>query len=242
MKDRSNLFRRVGHGFTLLEALVGVAIVGALTVFLAGAAGRGVMAANRAKCAANLRQIGMAITMYTADHAGFLPPTTHSSGSQWESAWIYALAPYLENMNAVRICPADPQRAARLKGGGTSYILNNIVCDPQYGPFGEPLQSFNNLLRLPYPSRVFLAGIIADSRRGAGVQNDHTHAEAWDAGWRAFTADIEANRHRTGTSNALRTNGSANYLFADAHVETISADEMKARFDRGENLARPPQS
>lgn len=229
-------------GFSLLEVLACVAIVSALAAFLVAASGLGVMAANRAKCASNLRQIGLAIAQYTADHGGYLPPTTHSSGSQWESAWIYALAPYLDNLHAVRICPADPQRAARLKGGGTSYILNNIVCDPQYGPFGEPLQSFNQVLRLPYPSRVFLAGIIAESRRGAGVQNDHTHAEAWDAGWTAFTADIEANRHRTGASNATRTNGSANYLFVDGHVETISAAEMKARFDRGENLARPPQS
>ncbi len=239
MRARAQLYR---HGFTLMEMLACIAIVAIITSLVIAALGRAKMAAHRTTCASNLRQIGTAVFGYANDHKGALPPTTHVTGSQgYEIAWIYALAPYLADVDEVRICPADPHGAERLKGGGTSYLLNNIAFDARYDPFGNLLESYNNLFRLANPSRTFWAGSISDSRTGASVLNDHTHAESWDAGWGAFIRDIEPNRHRVGDSNRTHTNGSSNYLFADGHVENIPASEMKRRFDSGENFARPPQ-
>ena len=40
-------------------------------------------------------------------------------------------------------------------------------------------------------------------------------------------------------SNDGRTAGYANYLFADGHVETIPAAEIKRRCDARDNFARP---
>ncbi|MBC2593035.1 type II secretion system protein [Ruficoccus amylovorans] len=229
-------------GFTLMEVLVCIIIISVVASLVVAALGQARMLAWRVSCASNLRQIGNAMFTYANDHNGTLPPTTHVTGSEgYEIAWIYALSPYLNDIDEVRICPADPHGPDRLKGGGTSYILNNIAFDPRYDPFGGLMDSYNNLFRLTNPPETFWAGSISDSRTGTSVQNDHTHAEGWDAGWGTFISDIEPNRHRMGDSNRAHTNGSSNYLFADGHVENIPAIEMKRRFDRGENFARPPQ-
>lgn len=228
-------------GFTLVELLAVLAITGVLVALVTAGMQRARVAALRTECASNLRQIGMGVLLYAADHDGWLPPTTHSAGADFERAWIYGIAPYLDYFDDVRICPADPYAENRRRGGGTSYILNNIVFDAQYDPFGNLLNSYNNLRRLVFPSRTLFAGIIAESRRGSGVQNDHTHAESWDSGWSSFLMDIEPDRHRVGKSNSSRTSGSANYLFGDGHVQNIPASVMRERFASGENFARPPQ-
>lgn len=238
MRLQKQIRRRAG--FTLVEILVVAVVVSTLLAFTMAGLRQASVVGNRTKCASNLRQIGAAIHVYASDHNGNLPPTSHSSGVDFESAWIFALAPYLDNVDEVRICPADPGGADRLAGGGTSYLLNDLVFDPKYGPFGELIGADNNLYRLNQPSKTFFAGIVAEKRKGASVQNDHVHGDAWDSDWNAFTNDIEANRHRLGESNADRTNGSANYLFGDGHVENIAATEMKRRIDNGENFARPP--
>jgi len=227
--------------FSLVEIVVVLAIVGTLIVLVLPALQYAKMAADRSKCISNLRQIGTAIHAYAAEHNNDLPPTTHVTGSNLEQAWIFRLKPYLDNVDEVRLSPADPNRGARRVGGGTSYLLNNIVFDSKFGPFGEPLPSLNNLLRLPRPSKTFFAGIVSESNTGDGAQTDHTHAEGWDNGWSSFIADIQPNIHRVGASNADRTNGTSNYLFADGSVRNIPATEMKARFDAGENFARPPE-
>lgn len=229
------------RAFTLIELLTVIAIIGILSSILLGSVAYGIMLANRAKCGSNLRQIGVAVLAYAQDHRGYLPPTTHTTGAQFHRAWVFALAPYLQDVDEIRISPADPLGQERLRAGGTSYIVNNIIFDPKTDPFGQPLASYNNLNRLRRAPDVFLAGVISEQRTGTSAQNDHTHAEGWDAGWSAFIGDIAPNIHRVGSSNANRTNGSAPYLFADGHIEFIPAAELKERFDRGENFARPPQ-
>lgn len=73
----------------------------------------------------------------------------------------------------------------------------------------------------------------------SGLSADHTHSDAWTS-WGALLADIEPDRHRLGDRHQDRTSGSANYLFADGHVENIEAAVIKARTAAGGNVAKPP--
>jgi len=60
-------------GFTLVELLVVIALIAVLIAILLPAVLRAKEAANRVKCASNLRQIGIAERMYAFDNKGQYP-------------------------------------------------------------------------------------------------------------------------------------------------------------------------
>jgi len=227
------------RAFTLVELLTVLVIIAVLAALLfpvfAGVRMRG----NQAACASNQRQIGAGLLTYANEHDGDLPETTHTAGVRLERAWIYALKPYLANVDKVRISPADPRGADRLKANGTSYVLNCYVFVPTIGPFGENLGSLNNIRKLPYPAHTLIAFNVSDEQ-GASVMNDHTHGDAWAGNWRRVRADIEPNRFRTSASNADHTNGSANYLYLDGHVENLNGETLRQQIERGVPVGKPP--
>lgn len=65
---------RQKHAFTLVELLVVIGIVAVLIALLLPALSKAREAAQRAACASNLRQIGVAMYLYANDHRGSLPP------------------------------------------------------------------------------------------------------------------------------------------------------------------------
>ncbi len=226
--------------FTLVELLVVVAIIAVLAGLLVPTVQGMIVAGQRAECSSNLRQVGTGILLYASDNDGYLPGTTHELGTDFEKAWIFALKPYLGNVDEVRICPADPKGADRLAANGTSYILNSLVFVPRIGPFGEVLPgSLNNLRFLSEPSKTLFAANISD-QQGASVQNDHTHSEEWDGNWAKLCVDLQPDRF-TRHEKADHSNGTANYLFGDGHVANIAAEDLKERLEGGDNIARPPE-
>lgn len=232
-----NPIRSRPSAFTLVELLAVLAIITVLAGIAFPIVGQIQLAGKKTECLSNMRQIGLGLQLYANDNQGNFPETTHTR--DLDQSWISTLAPYIGDLDKVRICPADPKGRQRLKAGGTSYTLNSFLFVPKYSPFGELIEpALNNFRRIPEPSRTYLAFNISDSTP-VGPTNDHTHSDRWTS-WNAVTADIEPNRFRRGDSNADHTNGSANYLFADGHVENLDARDMKALIESGENFAEPP--
>ncbi len=66
-------FHRNATGFTLVELLVVVAIIGLLASLLMPALARARTRANDVYCLNNLRQLGMAVMVYAGDNAEHLP-------------------------------------------------------------------------------------------------------------------------------------------------------------------------
>lgn len=109
-------------GFTLIELLVVIGIV-AILVAVAVPAINGVRArAMTAKCASNLRQIGVGLTNYLFDHDQVMPvlKAGRSSLGGEEETIDQVLAEYLDD-DSVFACPADPGYA---RTTGTSYYWN----------------------------------------------------------------------------------------------------------------------
>ncbi len=65
--------RNKNKAFTLLEALVATATIGALIAIIIPAVGKAKETARRAICASNLRQTGIATTSYALDRNGYMP-------------------------------------------------------------------------------------------------------------------------------------------------------------------------
>lgn len=226
------LAERSRRAFSLVEVLVVVVLAGILTSLAVGGLGSARGAAAKTKCLSNQRQIGIALQSYANEHGEF-PPTTHTTGSfRRERSWIFQLAPFLENVDEIRICPADPPaRQKRIRQmNATSYLLNDLVFDSA---------EFNRLLAIPRPSRTLLLAVCSESR-APSLTRDHIHGAEWTS-WAAALNDVEVDRHRSGARAANRLKGSANYLYADGHVANISAADFKLHFDKGINPAEVPR-
>ena len=227
----------ISKGFTLVELLVAVVIVGALAFLGLNAARDMRDNANLTGCTSNMRNIGIAMQMYADDHQGFYPDTTHSQSA--DKAWIYQLEAYLGDFDETRICPADPRKKERLANKASSYVLNDAVFAPQIDEL-DPENSgaaYNKPSLLPDPANTILLFVVADSKPPYPGE-DHTHVDYWTS-WRGVVSDIAPDRHKRRTSKNF-TKGSSNYLYADASVRTYPANEIRKKIESGRNIGAIP--
>src|SRR4030095_9293782 len=144
--------------------------------------------------------------------------------------WVYTLAPYLGNVDEIRICPADPKGQIRRTNHATSYVMNEYTSVDHRDPFGSLIETFRNVDRLRSLAETVTVMICSDTN-SPSIFQDHTHSGGWLLGWDQVTFDISPDRFHPGGAIPDHTKGRANYLYADGHVIPVLAEAQKRRID-----------
>ena len=242
--NASGLWRR-SAAFTLVELLVVIAVIGMLIAFLLPALSSVRESVRRTQCGSQMHQLGIAMHAFAESQNGWLPKAS-GHGLDADASWVTKLGPFLAEANMVRICPADPEADYRRENDLTSYVLNGFCTrvdeehedheDHEHEHEELPLAgAYANLHQLKSTTTAVLLFEAAPGAHGDHVDSwdwfEHEHVEEGTV-YDIISAEIATERHR----------GSANYLYADAHVDSIDAATIAQWAKEGTeeaNFARP---
>lgn len=214
---KPTLTRNVSAAFTLIELLVVIAILSLLAALLSPALKAARDKARQIGCMNNLRQMGLAITMYAENNNDSLPNPLQGNGFQeplWKHAGYQGNPPTLtggEKAAGIFHCPSDkivrdvadsPPRSYAMNVGLSPYS----VSDP---PTVRGPTSVDGVCRL--------SDILAPSTTML--------VEEWPYFQNRFANSNSAVSH--GYGGALRAefifhSGGVNYLFCDGHVVWVT--------------------
>lgn len=191
------------RGFTLIELLVVIAIIGILAAMLFPAFSQARESARRAVCLSNLRQVGMALQMYTMDNNERLPGPG-ASGREWP----VSLQPYMKSTQ-ILVCSSDSHSGEpTISGEGVfplSYGWNSLNLEDGRHGFLDPNGSPLSLNSVSMPSETFMVfDYLSRNAPNEAQVLDATHLDIGDA-----STTRVASRHLEGFS----------ILFGDGHVK-----------------------
>jgi prepilin-type N-terminal cleavage/methylation domain-containing protein/prepilin-type processing-associated H-X9-DG protein len=221
-------------GFNLIELLVVIGIIAILAALLLPAISKGKTAALQTKCLNNVRQLGIAMNLYTGETQ--LYPFTADANTR--NTWYMTLLPYYSSNYAVMQCPTfkgdrPPQDALVWVGGnpslndpttpggiaGVSYGYNG------YGVASAGVSSWYLQLGLgvqvnqgqPYPPQINVLSVVNPSDMIAMA--DSLQQPRYPQFY-SFLLSI-------GSPPATeRHNGGSNVGFTDGHVQSIKSKSL----------------
>lgn len=216
------------RGFTLVELLVVVAVIGALASVTTASVRGSIRKANAIKCATKLKSLGTATLLYTQENHNQLPRSFHSAGAYRQPGWAASIAPYLgieksaidhnwpNVFNEYFRSPADSATDPFVY----SYGLNvHFELDPDGDDYIGSPATWRRLSQIPSPEVTILMGQTRPVRFG-----DHLMCHQWSG--------VQAAKNAL---NHAIHDGRANYLFLDGHVETLRVEET---FDPSRKINR----
>ncbi len=137
IREFSNPWKTRG-GFTLLELLVVVAVMGLLAALVSPAARRGLEKGREARCMSNIKALCMANLLYADDQGSYCPASdiNGANNQRWHGMRSHSgvpfeptegpLAPYLGADRQIRMCPSARFAEDGFEAGCGGYGYNAV--------------------------------------------------------------------------------------------------------------------
>lgn len=224
----TQLCRGHADGFTLTELLAYFGVIGVLLAIALPVLFTTRERGHRVACLQTVRQINIALLLYTGDNDGMFIPQPPQPTDLWRTpdhrtSWLGALDPYLKT--AVLPCPSVslPERLAALRiletaGYAYNYILGKNGL-PQMAPSDvQRFQGFSEAA-VPYPA---LTVSIFEARVGIVALPMHDYMTDGNrfAGFAFWLKGYESEIWQQ-PLGVERHNGGANYAFVDGHTRWL---------------------
>ncbi len=255
-------------GFTLLELMIVIAIIGALLSILLPVIQSARESARKVVCLSNLSQIGKTMRTYASDFNGWIPRKCLQSENRWPHfrPWLIAFDYELNRLPLDQIalaagkfkvlrCPSAPQSAFATRPG--DYVMNAFVVASDTGYIGGRvyLPGLSKIDWVRNPSQVvFIADLdwtvpwwtddvtawpLIDQMGAPRMPGEYlTHMDVWHRNQLPGYP-----RHGIDAKNVWRNahgRNQVNALYFDGSVRTVNSMDLRVSdFDDGFRGKRP---
>ena len=243
------------RGFTLIELLIVMAIIAILAAILFPVFARARENARRSSCQSNLKQLGIAMMMYSGDYDERLMPVARDSGDpapNRDLRWPLVLTPYMK-MRGILMCPSAPYTNPLSGTQNYSYTeaISNTALDYGYSLYSS--YGYNYVYLSPKDTCLngpdgldtstsatcadYAPNYLARGQALAAIEESATTISMTDSA--SYTAPnfvngyfgIKPPQWWGGTYPNGRAHhrhlDTANVLFLDGHVKAMRLDDMR---------------